>query len=192
MSRFASVVDDADGDGDAELAVGSMWLGDHGAVVLVPGGSVGEVDASTVALGVQGTSRDDLFGGWAIGADWNGDGAEDLVVGAPYSGADGVVSVASNAIPAAMRRLCDLARGGRRAEAEAFDAELQPIFDFMGVEPNPIPVKAILARQGFGHGLRLPLTSLSAEHAAAADAIAARIAEVERACAPPDRQALAG
>ena len=100
---------------------------------------------------------------------------------AMLAGADGVISVASNALPAAMRRLCDLARAGRRAEAEALDAELQPIFDFLGIEPNPIPVKAILARQGYGHGLRLPLTVLSAAHAAAADAIAARIAELERA-----------
>jgi 4-hydroxy-tetrahydrodipicolinate synthase len=50
----------------------------------------------------------------------------------------------------------------------------------MGIEPNPIPVKAILARQGIGHGLRLPLTTLSEAHAATADAMAARIAEVER------------
>jgi 4-hydroxy-tetrahydrodipicolinate synthase len=50
----------------------------------------------------------------------------------------------------------------------------------MGVEPNPIPVKAILARQGIGHGLRLPLTSLSAAHAAAADAVAAQVATLER------------
>lgn len=99
---------------------------------------------------------------------------------AMLAGADGVISVASNAAPAAMRRLCDLARGGHRAEAEALDAALQPVFDFMGVEPNPIPVKAILARQGIGHGLRLPLTPLSAAHAVAADAIAARIAGLER------------
>jgi len=99
---------------------------------------------------------------------------------AMLAGADGVISVASNVAPAAMRRLCDLARDGHRAEAEELDAALQPIFDFMGVEPNPIPVKAILARQGIGHGLRLPLTPLSAAHAAAADAIAARIADLER------------
>jgi 4-hydroxy-tetrahydrodipicolinate synthase len=98
---------------------------------------------------------------------------------AMLAGADGVISVASNALPAAMRRLGDLARAGRRAEAEALDAELQPVFDFMGIEPNPIPVKAILARQGIGHGLRLPLTTLSPIHAAAADAMAARIAAIE-------------
>ena len=98
---------------------------------------------------------------------------------AMLAGADGVISVASNAIPASMRRLCDLARAGQRAEAEALDAELQPVFDFMGVEPNPIPLKAVLARQGIGHGLRLPLTALSPTHEDAADRIVARIAELE-------------
>lgn len=99
---------------------------------------------------------------------------------AMLAGADGVISVASNVIPAAMRRLCGLARAGARADAQAYDAELQPIFDFMGIEPNPIPVKAILARQGIGHGLRLPLTELSLTHACAADVIAHRIDGIER------------
>ena len=112
---------------------------------------------------------------------------------AMLSGADGVISVASNAMPASMRHLCDLARGGDRAAAEAFDAELQPLFDFMGVEPNPIPVKAVLARQGLGHGLRLPLTTLADVHAQAADAATARIAALEARCASaPIRQARAG
>jgi 4-hydroxy-tetrahydrodipicolinate synthase len=99
---------------------------------------------------------------------------------AMLGGADGLISVASNALPATMRRLCDLTRGGRRVEAEALDAALQPVFDFLGVEPNPIPVKAILARQGFGHGLRLPLTTLSDAHAALADTMTARISVFER------------
>ena len=100
---------------------------------------------------------------------------------AMLAGANGVISVASNVIPAAMRRLCDLARAGVRAETEAFDAELQPIFDFMGIEPNPIPLKAILMRQGIGHGLRLPLTALSPAHAGAADVIVRVIAQIEQA-----------
>ena len=32
----------------------------------------------------------------------------------------------------------------------------QDLDEFLGVEPNPIPVKAVLALQGIGHGLRLP------------------------------------
>lgn len=98
---------------------------------------------------------------------------------AMLAGADGTISVASNVIPAAFRRLCDLARSGARAETAAWDTQLQPIYDFLAVEPNPIPVKAILDRQGLGRGLRLPLTDLSPVHAAQADAIAARIAALE-------------
>jgi 4-hydroxy-tetrahydrodipicolinate synthase len=116
---------------------------------------------------------------------------------AMLAGADGVISVASNVIPAAMRRLCELARAGARADAQAYDAELQPIFDFLGIEPNPIPVKAILSRHGIGHGLRLPMTSLSAAHAADADVTSGRIVEIERAAlaalaSPPAREARAG
>ncbi len=98
---------------------------------------------------------------------------------AMLAGANGTISVASNVIPAAFRRLCDLARSGARAETEVWDARLQPVFDFLGVEPNPIPVKAILDRQGIGRGLRLPLTELSAAHSAQADAIAALISTLE-------------
>ena len=112
---------------------------------------------------------------------------------AMLAGASGVISVASNVIPTAMRRLCDLARAGDRAATSALDAALAPVFDFMGVEPNPIPVKAIIDRQGIGHGLRLPLTPLSAEAAAAADAVAVQVAALERdAAAAGTRFAAAG
>lgn len=102
---------------------------------------------------------------------------------AMLAGADGVVSVASNVLPAAFRQLCDLARGGRAAEAQALDARLREAVDFMGIEPNPIPVKAILARLGIGSGLRLPLTSLSSEHASRAERVAASIPTLEQTCA---------
>ena len=100
------------------------------------------------------------------------------------SGADGLVSVASNAAPAAFRRLCDLARAGDAAGCDALGAQLAALIDFCGIESNPIPVKALLARRGFGHrdGIRLPLLPLSAAHAAAADAIAASLETLEQTC----------
>ena len=58
-------------------------------------------------------------------------------------------------------------------------------YDFLGVESNPIPVKALLSRQGIGHGLRLPLLPLSAAHQDAAAAIAILVRELEHACRDP-------
>ena len=104
---------------------------------------------------------------------------------AMLAGADGLVSVASNVLPRAMRRLCELARAGRDAEAVELDARLQPLFAFLGVEPNPIPLKAILARMQVGHGLRLPLTPLSPVHADAADLTTTLIQQLELSCRDP-------
>ena len=101
---------------------------------------------------------------------------------AMLAGADGIVSVASNVLPRAMRRLCDLARNGHADEAAALDGELQPLFDFLAVEPNPIPLKALLARMQFGHGLRLPLLPLSQGHAGEAVLASTRIQHLEQAC----------
>ena len=95
-------------------------------------------------------------------------------------GADGLVSVGSNVLPGAFRRLCDLSRAGDRAAAEAWDAQLAEFHDFHGVEPNPIPVKALLQRLGFGHGLRLPLLPLSEAHHAVADRLAAQVRVLEQ------------
>ena len=85
------------------------------------------------------------------------------------AGANGLISVGSNALPGTFRTLCDLARAGDHDATEAWDARLQPYHDFCGVEPNPIPVKALLQRMGYGAGLRLPLLPLSTAHVAEAD-----------------------
>lgn len=102
---------------------------------------------------------------------------------AMLAGADGVVSVASNVVPRAFRRLCDLARAGEAGQARELDARLAGIIDFMGVEPNPVPVKALLQRQGIGHGLRRPLLALSQQHQEQAGRIAAACQDIETACA---------
>jgi 4-hydroxy-tetrahydrodipicolinate synthase len=110
-------------------------------------------------------------------------GDDPTAMRAMLAGADGLVSVASNVLPRAMRRLCDLSRGARDADAaRALDARLQPVFGFLGAEPNPIPLKALLARMQLGHGLRLPLTTLSPALAGDADGAIAAINEIEHAC----------
>ena len=57
------------------------------------------------------------------------------------------------------------ARRRARRRARRWTRACSAACDFLGVEPNPIPVKALLARMGIGHGLRLPLLPLSAAHA---------------------------
>lgn len=98
------------------------------------------------------------------------------------AGADGIISVASNVVPATFRKLCDLVRAGDVAGVEALDASLYGLYHFLGIEPNPIPVKALLALNGIGHGLRLPLQPLSSAHAAEAQRQHADVLEFEERC----------
>jgi len=84
-------------------------------------------------------------------------------------GAAGVISVASNIVPRTFASICRLLASGQPDQADVLEQRLHELFDFLGAEPNPIPVKAILQRLGVGVGLRLPLLSLSADHSAAAD-----------------------
>lgn len=90
-------------------------------------------------------------------------------------GGDGVISVTANVAAAGMRRLCDAARAGKRAEAERIDSTLQPLHRNLFCESNPIPVKWAVQQMGLiGPGIRLPLTSLAPQfHAAVLDAMTA-------------------
>lgn len=96
-------------------------------------------------------------------------------------GAQGVISVASNAVPAVFSHVCRLISEGNIVEAGQWNAKLQPLYDFLSVEPNPVPVKAIMKQFGFGHGLRLPLLPLSEQHMPAARAMAALCRTLEQA-----------
>ena len=65
-------------------------------------------------------------------------------------------------LPAAFRRLCDLARLGESAAAQAWDARMQAYYPFLGIQSNPIPVKWAVSQLGLiPPGIRLPLTPLS-------------------------------
>ena len=109
-------------------------------------------------------------------------GDDPTALRAMLAGADGVISVASNVAPGAFRKLCDLACAGDTAAADALDARLHALYHFLGAEPNPIPVKALLALAGIGHGLRLPLQPLSSSHAAEAQRLHLDITELEHRC----------
>ena len=100
------------------------------------------------------------------------------------AGADGVISVAANVAPAAFAQMCAACLRGDHASALALDQRLQPLYDALGVEPNPIPLKWALSRLGFGGaGLRLPLTVLNADHHAIVVGALARLGMVEAAAA---------
>ncbi|KAB8181078.1 4-hydroxy-tetrahydrodipicolinate synthase [Lysobacter maris] len=101
---------------------------------------------------------------------------------AMLAGARGVISVASNVVPAAFRLLCNLALAGKAEQAGAWDARLHGLYAFLGVEPNPTPVKALLTLQGIGHDLRLPLQALSERHRDAATTMLATIRAIEDEC----------
>jgi 4-hydroxy-tetrahydrodipicolinate synthase len=90
-------------------------------------------------------------------------------------GGDGVISVTANVAAAGMRRLCDAARAGKRAEAERIDATLQALHKTLFCESNPIPVKWAVQQMGLiGPGIRLPLTPLAPQyHAPVLDAMTA-------------------
>jgi 4-hydroxy-tetrahydrodipicolinate synthase len=104
---------------------------------------------------------------------------------AMLAGADGVISVASNVIPATIRRLCDHARSRDAAAVAALQERVAPLLAFLGVEPNPTPVKALLTRMGIGTGLRLPLLPLSSQHVREAIAMAAACGALESEPAGP-------
>ena len=100
-------------------------------------------------------------------------------------GAVGVVSVAGNVAPREMRALCDHARAGRMAEAEAIHRRLLPLFKALFVESNPGPVKFLLSAMGLiENELRLPLVPVEP---ASANAIlaAARATGIPLAAAIP-------
>lgn len=78
------------------------------------------------------------------------------------AGGHGIVTVSGNVVPGAIARLCELAAGGRIAEARALDETLQPLNAALFVESNPIPVKWALYEMGLiSAGMRLPLTPFS-------------------------------
>ena len=80
-------------------------------------------------------------------------------------GGKGNISVTANVAPQAMHDMCVAALAGDRETASAINAPLESLHQCLFVESNPIPVKWALHEMGLiPAGIRLPMTTLSAEH----------------------------
>jgi len=88
-------------------------------------------------------------------------GDDALAIEVMALGGDGVISVASNVVPAAVHALGVAMAAGDVTAARAIHQRLLPLFDAAFVESNPMPIKAALALMGrIGNSLRLPLVPL--------------------------------
>lgn len=80
-------------------------------------------------------------------------------------GASGLISVASNLIPAEVSTLVNAALEGSIEKAREIHFTLFPLFKSFFIETNPIPIKAAMAHYGMPAGnCRLPLTKLSPDN----------------------------
>lgn len=88
------------------------------------------------------------------------------------TGAKGVISVAANIAAQHMAKLCDSAIDLNHEACMALHETLMPLYQLMGVESNPIPVKWAAFRMGLMNDeIRMPLMRLSVTHQAALEQV---------------------
>ena len=81
-------------------------------------------------------------------------------------GAIGVISVATNLIPAEVSKMVRHQLAGESAPALSIHRKFYPLFKDLFIEPNPVPVKFALARGGhMTPDVRLPLCEMSPTNA---------------------------
>ena len=79
-------------------------------------------------------------------------------------GGRGVISVASNEVPAEMVRMVEAAERGDFAAARAVHRRMLPLMQVNFIESNPVPVKAAMAAMGLlDEAYRLPMCPPKAE-----------------------------
>lgn len=92
-------------------------------------------------------------------------GNDDQIVPIMSMGGLGIISVLSNIMPAKTVELCDKFFAGDIAGAAQLQCQLMPLIKALFCEVNPIPVRAAMAKMGWGENyLRLPLTPMEPAH----------------------------
>ncbi len=93
----------------------------------------------------------------------------------------GIISVASNEIPAEMVHLAKLCLAGNFAEARAMQRKWLPLLEVNFIETNPTPVKAAMAEMGLLEPVfRLPLVPPRSENLAKIRTVLESLALLER------------
>ena len=94
-------------------------------------------------------------------------GSDDQTLPILSLGGQGVISVASNVVPAQMSRMTDAWFAGDTEKAAELQLALLDLMNQLMIETNPIPAKAACAALGFGENrLRLPLVPMEPDHEA--------------------------
>lgn len=107
---------------------------------------------------VRGLCGDDLY-------IWSGNDSDTVPLMA--LGALGVISVASNIVPAVVAKLCTLCLDGDFKAATELYGKYAPLFSALFIETNPIPIKTAMQLLDMDSGLmRLPLTGMGEENKA--------------------------
>ena len=97
-------------------------------------------------------------------------------------GGRGVISVASNEIPAEMAQLCRHGLHGKFQEARAIHRKFLPLMEMNFIESNPIPAKAALSLMGLIEPVwRLPMVPPKVENLVRIQAILESLQLYERA-----------
>ncbi len=92
-------------------------------------------------------------------------GNDDQIVPVLSLGGKGVISVLSNLLPGETSALCHKYLDGDMAGSLQMQLDYLDLVDALFCEVNPIPVKAAMARMGYGDNiLRLPLTPMESAH----------------------------
>jgi 4-hydroxy-tetrahydrodipicolinate synthase len=96
-------------------------------------------------------------------------------------GGRGIISVASNVIPAEMTQLAQLCLAGNFGEARAMQRKWMPLLEVNFIETNPTPVKAAMAEMGLLEPVfRLPLVPPRTENLAKIRTVLESLALLER------------
>ena len=110
---------------------------------------------------------------------FSGDDALTLPIAA--MGGRGIISVASNEIPAEMTHLARFCLAGKFEEARAMQRKWLPLLEVNFIETNPTPVKAAMAEMGLLESVfRLPLVPPRTENLAKIRAVLESLALLER------------